>query len=92
MKYAHRPTPYAPPLRLDYAPRNRRRPSRGHRIGALLMVLAFGLLVFLLARQALAQPQVVAALCDSNGDCWERYCAQDMSCDAPEPPTFAVQP
>lgn len=86
MKYSRRIQP-APPLRLDYAPRNRRRTSLGDRLSAILVLAVFGLCTYLLARQALAQAVTVELLCDENAACWERYCAQDMSCDGP-----AVQP
>lgn len=74
----------------DCAPRNPSPFSRRERWIAtlikLFMIAAVLVSAYAFGGFALEQAVVVEALCSTDMDCFERYCAQDLSCDGgPEP-------
>jgi len=88
----HRPPPPESSLsQVDYAPKERRsEAARRHDRILILMdalgLIAFGIFAYFLASLALRQATVAEALCQTDMECFERYCAQDLSCDGgPEP-------
>lgn len=79
--YAERERPLPPPANVQAS-------SAGVRVAKALFLAAIGAFVWLLVSHVvLANATLVERLCDEHRNCYERYCSQDMSCDAPEVPS-----
>lgn len=71
---------------IDQAPKEplsgkMRRERIASRIHTALWLLAFCAAVYSMARFALDQAEAVESHCSTDSECFERYCAQDLSCD-----------
>ena len=63
-------------------------PTATGRVVKAAFLVAVGFAAWLVASHVvLANADVIERLCDDHRLCYERYCSQDMHCDAAEDPT-----